>query len=342
MSYGCGVCDKSFGKEESLLQHKASVGHYWCHLCGKDFGTDRAVYQHLSSPAHALQCHICEKYFSSEMAAQQHMSSRAHDPVTNDLQCLKCQVSFKTPSGLTQHLETHFRGSELQQAVSRAQKATRCPRSARFTLSDSVADGDETIFYATNKSWNGTAYACCLCDKRYPSLRDLNNHLGSGVHNAKVYKCPQCNYEFHKLSGLVMHLETEKCGFSSYNRVLGIAKIILTDNLLTYNNYGGRRRAFIQGRSNVNPQGNTYRKPGRLLSPYEYFNKDGSHYIRNKDNNSGVYEKATQARRYRPSHPTQPYQRTGSVRKVRIHRPPPPQEKSLYDQDSDEDEYWDN
>lgn len=74
---------------------------------------------------------------------------------------------------------------------------------------------------ATDRCWNGYGYECYLCHKVYNSLRDLNSHVNSGPHRQKIYHCPNrgCSKEFVSLAALFNHLESESCGFISFEKV---------------------------------------------------------------------------------------------------------------------------
>lgn len=82
----------------------------------------------------------------------------------------------------------------------------------------------ETI--ATERSWNGYSYECCLCPRTFGSLQALNNHLKSPAHEQNLYRCPGrgCGREYKLLSGLVQHVESESCGLMKFAAVQQQAK----------------------------------------------------------------------------------------------------------------------
>ena len=84
-----------------------------------------------------------------------------------------------------------------------------------------TASDDVTTCIATGASWNGQTYECVVCHKDFGTLRDLNQHLASPRHQAKVYKCPlsTCQVPFRTLSALWQHIESEKCGISKFKAV---------------------------------------------------------------------------------------------------------------------------
>ena len=70
--------------------------------------------------------------------------------------------------------------------------------------------------WATQGSWNGSAFECVLCHKTFARLPHLNAHLQSPAHADKLYKCPTmfdgCGMQFRTLSGVVQHVENGSCG----------------------------------------------------------------------------------------------------------------------------------
>jgi hypothetical protein len=107
MSIQCVLCDRSFGSNESLKQHKRdSVAHTFdCKTCDRHYGTKNALQQHLrDSLVHApsFDCNDCVRSFDSEEALQQHLrNSLAHAP---SFDCEDCDRSFDSEETLQQHL----------------------------------------------------------------------------------------------------------------------------------------------------------------------------------------------------------------------------------------------
>ena len=90
-------------------------------------------------------------------------------------------------------------------------------------------DNSPSTALATSAAWDGNWYRCYLCQRGFGALRALNQHLGSPVHQQKIYHCPrpQCQREYVTLSGLVNHLESESCGafrFGNSSSGLGFVK----------------------------------------------------------------------------------------------------------------------
>lgn len=75
-------------------------------------------------------------------------------------------------------------------------------------------------YRATNRSWNGVAFECPLCDREFTHLSQLNQHLSSPKHtkrDEKLYICkhPACQTKFETLSGLIQHVENGSCGMKN-------------------------------------------------------------------------------------------------------------------------------
>ena len=87
---------------------------------------------------------------------------------------------------------------------------------ARLIGGPSSGSGGVTHTWATTRAWNGSAYECYLCHRKFATLPRLNQHLASPAHAEKMYHCPVvlrgCGAEFRTLSGFCQHMESEQCG----------------------------------------------------------------------------------------------------------------------------------
>lgn len=81
---------------------------------------------------------------------------------------------------------------------------------------DGYTPPDSTRPLATKaSSWNGRSYGCSLCSSTFRTLKRLNAHLKSQVHDEAIYRCPNkedCGMEFRALSALCLHVQNNKCG----------------------------------------------------------------------------------------------------------------------------------
>ena len=108
MAY-CASCDRSYGSEEALEQHRRdSPAHavtFDCDDCSRSFNSEEALEQHRrDSPAHAVRfdCDDCSRSFNSEEALEQHRRDSPAHAVTFD--CDDCSRSFNSEEALDQHL----------------------------------------------------------------------------------------------------------------------------------------------------------------------------------------------------------------------------------------------
>lgn len=122
---------------------------------------------------------------------------------------------------------------ELNRDVVRADRNNVVTNPARLiTGPQGQQQPDPTEYWATARSWNGTAYECFLCRKPFSSLRTLNAHLRSPTHRQKIYRCPEasCRTEYSTLSGLCQHAEHGSCGVMRLREVRN-ALDSLTNNM---------------------------------------------------------------------------------------------------------------
>lgn len=86
-------------------------------------------------------------------------------------------------------------------------------------LTNGASNDNTTQTFATNASWNGSAYECYFCHRSYGSLRALNQHLASPAHEQDLYKCPNCSAKFKLCSAIIQHVESESYGIARFAQV---------------------------------------------------------------------------------------------------------------------------
>ncbi|KAG9227922.1 hypothetical protein BJ875DRAFT_490980 [Amylocarpus encephaloides] len=74
---------------------------------------------------------------------------------------------------------------------------------------------------ATERAWNGHAYGCYICPREFRSLPAMNQHMQSLTHEQNMYGCPKrgCGGRYKLLSGLIQHVESERCRFMQFGKV---------------------------------------------------------------------------------------------------------------------------
>ncbi|PMD41398.1 hypothetical protein L207DRAFT_457845 [Hyaloscypha variabilis F] len=230
MAY-CNACNRSFPHGEAYNQHiQNSPAHrsydtYDCQFCDRDFYSEQSRHQHYSSSHSSRYCVDCKRTFMNENNLMQHLHSRTH--VGASIQCPWCKVGFATASGVTIHLESGrctASGLNRQKLNHMVHQLDRKNIITRPMLTLPGYSNVET--FATDRSWNGRAYECYLCNREFTSLNGLNNHIKSPVHEQNLYRCPKisCGREYKLLSGLVQHFESESCGIMRFGVVQSQAR----------------------------------------------------------------------------------------------------------------------
>jgi len=219
----CRICDRFFKTTQGLDSH-ANAKHpgSYCQSCGRSFSNEFALRQHYrDSPAHHY-CYPCDKHFQSKSNLRTHLASSIH--VEKSVKCRGrgCNLMFVSVSAMLLHLES---GS----CVSGATRPHINARVRELDTGNVITRPDRLItgpspdikYYATSKSWNGSAYECYLCHREFLTLQALNSHLASPRHEENMYICPwnTCRTTFSTLSGFCAHVESETCGVKRFKFV---------------------------------------------------------------------------------------------------------------------------
>ncbi|SRR6266478_767502 len=159
-------------------------------------------------------CTDCKRGFQSESNLRHHLSSRIHQPANLRCPGRGCNRSFVSPAALTLHFESGTCPSgTTREQLNRLELLTG-------PLGSNEPPAPSTI-WATERSWNGVAFECFLCNSEFRTLAQLNRHLKSPRHEDKIYRCPKedCRIEFSTLSGLCQHVEGGSCGVRMFRQV---------------------------------------------------------------------------------------------------------------------------
>lgn len=205
LTFECVDCVTRFSSLDQLKTHNVQYKHFLCGIC-------------LSAQA-------------SERALELHKASRVHEP--RKWNCLLCvgRRKFKTPSALTQHLESGFHPGVSRFHIIAAAQAlpTAAQVAIRPTPGVYAAPSPLKLIEAAAQpsSWNGTTYQCEKCPKAFRTLLALDHHLASAAHDEAELRCPACAAEFALTSALVHHLESGSCGLASYEQIQKEANAIV-------------------------------------------------------------------------------------------------------------------
>ncbi|KAL1749241.1 hypothetical protein HDZ31DRAFT_59525 [Schizophyllum fasciatum] len=203
MALQCEECSHNFTNASALRQHNIDKHHYYCATCHVSLGSKGALDQHNKSLVHEprqWQCPLC-------------LTRRK-----------RRKGNFKTPSALTQHLESGIHANVTRYHIIAATQALSTPAPVAIHPTPGVYSAPapmKVIGGVATKatSWNGSAFQCGECQKTFRKLSALNMHLASAVHDDPEVRCPGCAAEFALTSALVRHLESGACGMATYARV---------------------------------------------------------------------------------------------------------------------------
>ncbi|EJP61119.1 zinc finger protein [Beauveria bassiana ARSEF 2860] len=238
--FECDTCDRYFGSQHAVDQHMTDLGHwaesseadepdYECDDCNASFYDEEDLRDH--DVKEHFYCDPCDRYFQCWGNINQHLHSKIHR--NSSIRCFFCKTEHGTATGLVHHLEGGF--------------CSKAPLS-RDTLYEAVRRRDpngiiskklltwtgSTSYEATEKASNSAvdAYQCYLCARLFGKLASLNQHLGSPIHQRKLYHCPnrRCNRDFKPLAAVINHLESESCDYMRFEAVQTNVQRILDPN----------------------------------------------------------------------------------------------------------------
>ncbi|KZT35199.1 hypothetical protein SISSUDRAFT_990851 [Sistotremastrum suecicum HHB10207 ss-3] len=265
--YWCEKCDRDFVSYHARRSHYIQSGfHHFCHKCDEDFESRRGLLRHFSedhwycgrhntifdsslglkehyvqSPDHHY-CQKCSQHFDDKNNLDQHLRSSTHQPKNVRCPGLGCGRSFVSHSALLLHFEagncpSGMTREELNRIVVQADRNNIITNPARLIAGpQGYQQPSATDYWATARSWNGSAYECFLCHGTFRSLQSLNAHLQSPTHRERIYRCPNqsCGIEYSVLSALCQHVENGSCGVSRFRAVRNALDSLATNmRLLT-------------------------------------------------------------------------------------------------------------
>ena len=173
-------------------------------------------------------CADCKRFFQSESNLHHHLNSKVHQPANVRCPGRGCNKAFVSNAALVLHFESgtcpsRLTREELNRIIVRADTNNYITNPARL-LTGPLGRSEPpapTVTWATELSFDGTAYECFLCHSTFTTLARLNQHLQSPRHEDKIYRCPKmdCQTEFVTLSGLCQHVEGGSCGIRMFRQV---------------------------------------------------------------------------------------------------------------------------
>jgi len=122
---------------------------------------------------------------------------------------------FKSPSGIAHHIESGCHRITRRQVTAAVHGAKIIPNLSIKRITGAIpAHNTTTTLIATAASFNGKAYECYLCKKKFKQLGSLNTHLNSAAHDEDQFRRPKCKKDFTVISGFIQHLESQVCGMA--------------------------------------------------------------------------------------------------------------------------------
>ncbi|KAA8895129.1 putative zinc finger protein [Sphaerosporella brunnea] len=234
----CRPCNRNFATLDSLQQHLShSDAHkYPCDTCTRIFTTAHSRDQHMTAVYHgAYSCRECKRNFKNNNELRMHQNSRAHQG--SSVACPFCRASFVGATGLSHHLESgscpNARNVD-RDAIHRSLRK-RDPRGV-IALPRKQLEWHR-VNEVDEDAWNGDGYECPLCTTEFEEMEGLRRHLDSKAHKEKIYRCPnsECAKQFVALAALFNHLESESCGFATFERVKkGVGEFLTGKRLLKF------------------------------------------------------------------------------------------------------------
>ena len=168
--------------------------------------------------------------------------------------CRVCGRSFGDNVALMQHAENNRRCSVGAAVVHRGVSAWEGSRGQQVFTSGRSGFSE---LVASEEAFDGYEYVCCICDRGWPKLAQLNQHLGSGAHDGSDnYECRSCGATFSRLAQILQHQKNGNCG----NTEARLGRLIAQDysnagTLLIENGGAARYEAtlYFDGGARPNP-----------------------------------------------------------------------------------------
>jgi ribonuclease HI len=125
--------------------------------------------------------------------------------------CPICQKHCNSESGLIAHSEAKHGRANVHQGVT-AWENSRGQQNL-MTTGASVQDGRISVDY---RCFDGSEWACPMCQRCFSTENGLSNHVNSGTHSEKAYRCDDCSKQFAKLAQLVDHTSKSSCRHAAH------------------------------------------------------------------------------------------------------------------------------
>lgn len=134
--------------------------------------------------------------------------------------CPFCQEQLDTTFAITFHIENGGcpkAHALVRNAVLQIVHRINMHGAVKAKPPKSANSCQSTKYSSTDHAFNGSYWICYFCLRHFNSKNELDEHLNSSVHEAKIHFCPnkydKCNRYFLTLRGLFIHLENGSCDY---------------------------------------------------------------------------------------------------------------------------------
>lgn len=194
--YKCKVCQKQYigitTFEEHVKKNHSGYRPFQCPICGKLFKTkllfsEHEKYTHESEKPYT--CKICNKKWISLINLDMHI--RTHNG-SKLLKCQDCDESFDDEDSLEQHRKVHHIIKKVLHECD-------------LCLAEFTNLGNLTKHMKNHKDYK--PHCCVMCDRRFPTLRHLKEHIAVKHEEQKVIMCELCDRTCLNENDLMVHIE---------------------------------------------------------------------------------------------------------------------------------------
>ena len=190
--FACHSCDKKFMLEVDLQTHLESHGpkktikcpYKSSTGCEKTFVSKSLLVIHLRvhTGEKPFKCHICPKAYQQNQHLKEHMYTHSGEL---PFLCELCSKGFKSQAQLTLHLKMHANDRRFVCHVDGCGKS--------YVTKALLTKHVKTVHLGERP------YLCPYCDKTYPKIYDLKNHIRSHT-GERPFQCDVCFKDFaHKV-----------------------------------------------------------------------------------------------------------------------------------------------
>lgn len=197
----CNICNLSFFRKDSLLEHveqKHVETWFQCLLCAAKLPTFRSFNEHqlLHGELSFYFCQWCRSQYSSKEHLEAHLSGH----VQRESLCDVCKVFFPSRSALLRHQHLKCKGPN---------PCSSALRSLRARVIEEVCASDLAITHLNPKSGRHHKHSveklffCKSCGKVHFDEKELMNH--SKKREARMHQCDLCFLKYTSQNSLDRH-----------------------------------------------------------------------------------------------------------------------------------------